>query len=293
MRPVPFLAKKPKVDIVPVGSPLLGGVLYLQDKGPNSLTPNENPLDDQQQRAKQQKLAIALEKRVKEIAQEKNISKVEARKKLYGSQIQRADEVEVDEDEGSFFDYLTETEQKLVFDLEEDQKTIKIRAATRMIQYRAAIPVVVKEAAEAKSRELKVEPLSTPLGDNDVIRFGEYTIALRNYAGYGSERIEVKDTPIPLNPGDVLFLCDSATSQVKVGYDGWTEEDTKSYLGENLIVAIHEFYMVQAGEAVNEAEALPEGEEVDVEDMGETQSPSSTGETSFSDSNTSDVVTLA
>jgi len=294
MKPIPFLAAKPKVEIVPVGSPSIGGILYLQSKGASSLTPNENPIDDQELRKRQQKLAIALEKRVKEIAQEKNISKAEARKKLYGSQVKQAGDepqVEVDDNEEGFFDFLGPDEQKLVFDLEEDSKTIKIRAATRMIQYRAAIPVIVREPAEAKSREIKVEPLSHPLGSGDVVRFGDYVVALRNHAGYGAERIEVQDTPIPLKQAEVGYLCDSASSQIKVGFPEWTEEDTKDLLGEQLILAIHDFYMVEAGEAVDEK--LPEGEEVTEESVGEQTSPSSIGDESSSGSNTSDALTLA
>jgi hypothetical protein len=86
----------------------------------------------------------------------------------------------------------------------------------------------------------------------------------------------------------VGYLCDRDTSQIKVGFSDWTTDDTSELIGEELIAQLYQFYQVEAGEAVNE-NALPEGNEEIVEEMGE--SLLSSGETYISDSNISVVPT--
>jgi hypothetical protein len=178
-----------------------------------------------------------------------------------------------------------------MYALQADARTLAIRAATYMLQHRAAVPVVLREDSQPKARELKIEPLTTPIGADDVVRFGDYTFAVRGYANYGSEVLEIKDAPIPLSKGEVGYLCDKATSQVKVGFPEWELRDTEDYIGEELIAELYRFYQIEAGEA---AEAQLEGEEVESEDdLGESTSPSLTGDSftldsSGSESETSD-----
>jgi hypothetical protein len=292
MKPIPFLAKRPKLTIIPVGTELTG-VVYLQKQG--YITPNENPVDFQEQQKKQRQFFTAYNGRVKQLAQELNLSQAEVRTKLAGLQTGEADpdspkDAIVDTGE-SFLDYLDEKTLELMYQLQSDARTLAIRAATYMLQHRAAVPIVLREPAEPKARELKIEPLTTPIGADDVVRFGDYTFAVRGYANYGSEVLEIKDAPIPLSKGEVGYLCDKATSQVKVGFPEWELRDTEDYIGEELIAELYRFYQIEAGEA---AEAQLEGEEVESEDdLGESTSPSLTGDSftldsSGSESETSD-----
>lgn len=286
MKPIPFLAKRPKLTIVPVGTELTG-VVYLQKQG--FITPNENPVDFQEQQKKQRQFFTAYNKRVKELAKELNLSQAEVRTKLAGLQTGDADpdapkDAIVDTGE-SFLDYLDSETLELMYQLQADARTLAIRAATYMLQHRAAVPVILRQDAEPKARELKVEPITTPIGSDDIIRFDDYTVAARGYANYSAETLEVKDTPIPLKKGTVGYLCDRESSQVKVGFPDWTLTDTENFIGEELIAELYRFYQIEAGEA---AEAQLDGEEVEIdEDLGE--SPSSTGEGSTIDSSTSDV----
>jgi hypothetical protein len=288
MRPIPFLAKRPKLIIVPVGTEATGFV-YLQKQG--FITPNENPVDFQEQQKKQRQFFTAYNKRVKELAKELNLSQAEIRTKLAGLQTGDADpdspkDAIVDTGE-SFLDYLDSDTLELMYQLQADARTLAIRAATYMLQHRAAVPVIIRQDADSKARELKIEPLTTPIGSDDIIRFDDYTVAARGYANYGSETLEVKDIPIPLKKGTVGYLCDRESAQVKVGFPDWTVTDTENFIGEELIAELYRFYQIEAGEAA-EAQLDGESEEVEMdEDLGE--SPSSTGEKSTLDYNTSDV----
>lgn len=288
MKPIPFLAKRPKLEVVPVGSELTGYV-YLQKQG--YITPNENPVDFQEQQKKQRQFFTAYNKRVKELSHEMGLSQAEVRTKLAGLQTGEADpdapkDAVVDTGE-SFLDYLDEKTLELMYQLQSDARTLAIRAATYMLQHRAAVPVVLREPAEPKSRELKVEPLSSPIGSDDIVRFGDYTVAVRGFANYGSSTLEVKDTPIPLKKGEVGYLCDRDSAQVKVGFPEWTITDTEDYIGEELIAELYRFYQVEAGEA---ADAAMSDEEVEDIEVGESEmSPLLTGQPSSSDSSTSEL----
>lgn len=287
MKPIPFLAKRPTLQVVPVGSELTGYV-YLQKQG--YITPNENPVDFQEQQKKQRQFFTAYNSRVKQLAQELNLSQAEVRTKLAGLQTGEADpdapkDAVVDTGE-SFLDYLDEKTLELMYQLQSDARTLAIRAATYMLQHRAAVPVVLREPAEPKSRELKVEPLSSPIGNDDIVRFGDYTVAVRGFANYGASTLEVKDTPIPLKKGEVGYLCDRESAQVKVGFPDWTIKDTEDYIGEELIAELYRFYQVEAGEA---ADAAISDAEVENEDLGDSEtSPLLTGGKSSSDSSISE-----
>jgi hypothetical protein len=288
MKLIPFLAKRPKLVIVPIGTEATGFV-YLQKQG--FITPNENPVDFQEQQRKQRRFFTAYNKRVKDLSKEMGLSQAEVRTKLAGLQTGDADpnapkEAIVDTGE-SFLDYLDSDTLELMYQLQADARTLAIRAATYMLQHHAVVPVITRESSEPKSRELKIEGVTTPIGDGDVVRFGDYTVAVRGYANYGSEILEIKDAPIPLNKGEVGYLCDKATSQVKVGFPDWELKDTEDYIGEELISELYRFYQIEAGEA---AEAQLEGEETkEVEIDEDVNFPLSTGARSSSDSSISDV----
>lgn len=261
MKPIPFLAKRPALQVVPVGSEVTGFV-YLQKQG--FITPNENPVDFQEAQRKQRKFFTAYNKRVKQLAQELNLSQSEVRNKLTGLQTGDANpengEAVVDTGE-SFLDYLDSETLELMYELQSDARTLAIRAATYMLQHRAAVPVILREDAEAGTRQLKIEPLTTPIGTDDIVRFDDYTVAVRGFTNYGSSTLEVKDTPIPLKKGKVGYLCDRESAQVKVGTSDWTIKDTEDYIGEELIAELYRFYQVEAGEAADiDPEALEAGE---------------------------------
>ena len=288
MKPIPFLAKRPELKIIPVGSDLTGYV-YVQKQG--FITPNENPKDYQMLQKKNREFFLAYNSRVKELAKEKEVSIPEMRKFLEELQGGKQGEASIDTGE-SFLDYLDDKTAEIMFTLQEDARTLAIRAATFMLQHRAAIPVILRESAEPKARELKVEGITNPLGAEDILRFGDYTVAVRNYANYGATNVEVKDIPVPLEKGTVGYLCDKSSAQVKVGFSDWSVDDTQNAIGEELIAELYRFYQVEAGEAadIDNAGEL-EGAEVDEADLGEATTPLSTGETSILDSNGSDVET--
>jgi hypothetical protein len=334
MKSIPFLAKRPKLIVVPVGTEATGFV-YLQKQG--FITPNENPVDFQEAQRKQRKFFTAYNKRIKELSKELQMSQAEVRTKLGslstdksasdGMDIQKqamarwrrefrsqngrspntdedlnqkaelrkawvaefeeknlrspgSDEIPEyffipsDEEDESMLDFLDDETLELMYSLQEDARTLAIRAATYMLQHRAAVPVVLRESAEVKARELKIEPISTLIAEDDVIRFytedGSYTVAVRSLANYGAETLQIKDSPIPLKKGAVGYLCDRESSQVKVGFPDWTVKDTEDHLGEALIAELYGFYQVEAGEAadIDEAKAIEAGE-VESADMGE------------------------
>jgi hypothetical protein len=261
MKPIPFLAKRPELKVSPVGTEATGFV-YLQKQG--FITPNENPVDFQEQQKKQRQFFTAYNARVKELSKELNLSQAEVRTKLAGLQTGDANpeggDAIVDTGE-SFLDFLDEKTLELMYQLQSDARTLAIRAATFMIQHRAVVPFTLREDAEPGSRQLKVDPISTPIGSGDILRFGDYTVVARGAANYNAMVIEVQDTPIALKKADVGYLCDRDTAQVKVGSSNWEVKDTEDNLGEELIAELYRFYQVEAGEAVDidEAKAL-EGE---------------------------------
>ena len=276
MKLIPFLAKRPKLEVIPVGSELTGFV-YLQKQG--FITPNENPVDFQEQQKKQRQFFTAYNGRVKQLAQELNLSQAEVRTKLAGLQTGDANpdggEAIVDTGE-SFLDYLDEKTLELMYQLQSDARTLAIRAATYMIQHRAVIPVTLREDADAGVRQLKVDPISTPIGSGDILRFGDYTVIARGAANYNAMVIEVENTPIPLKKSDVGYLCDRENAQVKVGSSGWEIKDTEDNLGEELIAELYGFYQVEAGEAADIDEAKELEGEVDDVDAGELETATAT-----------------
>jgi hypothetical protein len=340
MKPIPFLAKRPKLVVVPVGTEATGFV-YLQKQG--FITPNENPVDFQEAQRKQRKFFTAYNKRIKELARDLDMSQAEVRTKLGslsagasasdGMDIQKqamarwrrefraqnkrspntdedltqkaelrkawvaefedkqgrspsSDEIPEyffipsDEDDETMIDYLDDDTLELMYSLQEDARTLAIRAATYMLQHRAAVPVIVREDADAGARQLKIEPLTTPMGSEDIVRFDDYVVAARGAANYGSELLDVKDTPIKLTKGQVGYLCDRASAQVKVGFLDWSVEDTENYLGEDLIGSLYGFYQVEAGEAADISDEMKELEgevEIDAEGESEMTTPSLIG----------------
>lgn len=284
MKVIPFLAKKPKIVMVPVGNDLTGTVFLLKR---GYISPSESPVDYQTLERNRRKFFVAYNARVKELAKERNESIAETRKYLESLQGGEQGDVQIDTGE-TFMDALDDETLEVMFRLQEDTRTLSIRAATYMLKYRAAIPVILTKNAEAGSRKLSVEPLTNPIGSGDLVRFDDYIVKVRDYANYGSETLMVEDLPIPLTVKSVGYLCDRDTSQIKVGFSDWTTDDTSELIGEELIAQLYQFYQVEAGEAVNE-NALPEGNEEIVEEMGE--SLLSSGETYTSDSNISVVPT--
>lgn len=265
MKAIPFLAKRPEFVVVPVGTETTGFV-YLQKQG--FITPNENPKDFQELQKKQRQFFLAYNARVKELAKEKNMSVPEMRNFLNSLQGGEAGETIVDTGE-TFTDYLDDKTAEIMFTLQEDARTLSIRAATYMLRHRAAVPVILREDAEPKSRQLKVEQISTPLGTGDILRFGDYTVVVRNFSNYNANVVEVEDIPIPLKKGEVGYLCDRETAQVKVGSPDWSIQDTEDYLGEDLVYELYRFYQVEAGEAADIDETKELDGEVESEEPGE------------------------
>ncbi|MBD3882179.1 hypothetical protein IFO70_10450 [Phormidium tenue FACHB-886] len=251
---LPF-STAPKVEIVPIGNPEIG-VIHLQKK--RGITPNENPVDLQAEGTRQAQTQLLLESAIARLAKEEEISRKEARKLLFDSS------TEADSDAPSMYDYLTPDESKELLNLRDNQAAIAIKAATLFIKHRIAYPVTLTSAVKAEAKTLHAEPLSFEIQAERVLLFDGVRVTVNAYHDAESEEISAK-IPAPLEAGRVGYLCRETGYKPAIGAPEWTEEDTKNYLTEELILEIYNFYQLEmaGGEPEQspapEAEAAPEG----------------------------------
>lgn len=290
MKNLPFVCS-PKHKVVPVGNAEIG-TLYLLSKG--GITPNENPVNFQEQQRKQQRFLLKLNKRIQALAKEADVPVSVMRKKVMEADTAQKSaedgaliEAEVDDSGGQgIFDYLDEETADLLFGLQEDKRAIAIRAATFMLSKRVAYPVKLKANALAGSQSLVIETPQSPIGEGSHVKFGSSYVEVSKSlipspTEDGSSVLGVRETLISLKDGDVGYLCAAESTSLKIGYPEWSEIDTKDYLSEELISALYDFYLTESG-AVPETDEPVEKLEI---------SPSSTGEKSTTDSSGSELET--
>lgn len=273
---LPFV-NKPAEEIEVVGNENTGQLHLVKRHG---ITPNENPSDFQLQQKKQQKFLLKLTQRIKELAREEGIPVAEMRKRVMGGVVEEpstkkddepiSPEV-VDEDEQQLFDYLDEETAELLFNLQEDKARLAIRAATFMLQYRVVYPIVVLSNAVSGSKSINIESPQMVIDAGTSIHFGG-----RNYLEVSEQLIpnfehgevlSVNQTSFEITENDVGFLCVPGKRILQKGHPGWTEDDTRTYLSEEMIALLFNFYQVEAG-VISE---LPTDEESEGGDEGEEQ----------------------
>lgn len=287
MKNLPFVCK-PTHKVVPVGNSEIG-VLYLLSKG--GITPNENPVNFQEQQRKQQKFLLKLNKRIQALAKEYDVPVGVMRKKVMESDAsqKRAEDgalvdAEVDDNDGQgIFDYLDEDTADLLFGLQEDKRAIAIRAATFMLQRRVAYPVKLKANALAGSQSLVIETPQAPVGEGAHIKFGSSYIEVSKSlipspTEDNTSLLSVRETLTSLTDGDVGYLCEADSTGLKIGYPEWGVDDTRDYLGEELISALYEFYLKESGAVPeNEVDTEAEGKSLTASSQSLTGARSSTG----------------
>jgi hypothetical protein len=276
---LPFLSQ-PKEEIVPIGNDDVG-VLHLIKRW--GISPDENPVELQEGINKQVRLMLLVEKATKRLADEKGISKPEARNKLFAAPVKKADAdgdeavaVEMDE-EISLYDYLDQAETVELMGLQGDTDTVAIRAASLLIQHRVVYPVeLLEDVPEAVGpTEALVKPLGFEVPREAKFKFihgfAATTVETAIGSREGSEKIVFKGVKTPLKAGWIGYLIDPETNKVKRGAD-WTEADTKEYLTNTLIRAVYDFYRVESGGLPD----IKELEEAGGDSSGEAETSTST-----------------
>jgi hypothetical protein len=162
----------------------------------------------------------------------------EAKKLIYEALLRP--DVEVVE-EVDLYDYLSADQTSKLLSLQEDGRNTAIMAATLFIQKRLAYPVVLTAEGKAKAVQLEIEPIRFPVCAGNTIRFGDCTIEVSGEVSFDSEILPIKALGQKLPANSVGFLLDISGKE-KIGDEAWTIDDTKTYLTEQQIQSIFEFY---------------------------------------------------
>ncbi|EKU98040.1 hypothetical protein Lepto7375DRAFT_7299 [Leptolyngbya sp. PCC 7375] len=157
----------------------------------------------------------------------------------------------VDDDENELFDYLDEQTAELLFSLQEDKARLAIRAATFMLKYRVVYPVVALANSVAGSKHIHVQPPQAPIEKNVSVRFGPHKYAETTellVPGFNqTDTLHVDELPFEIKDGDVGFICQPGSINLKIGFPDWTEQDTRDNIPEELIALLFQFYQKEAG----------------------------------------------
>ncbi|MFG6101200.1 hypothetical protein U2F10_03030 [Leptothoe sp. EHU-05/26/07-4] len=199
-------------------------------------------------------------------------------------------------DENELFDYLDEQTAELLFNLQEDKARVEIRAATFMLKYRVVYPVVALSNSVAGSRRINIQPPQAPIEKNVSVRFGPHqyaeTTELLVPGLNQTDTLHVDELPFEIKDGDVGFICQPGSRNLKIGFPDWSEEDTRDSIPEELIALLFQFYQKEAGIVADLDTDDAEDSTGTPEDEGNLLSPSnepsqtlpSIGETSTTDS---------
>ena len=294
MKGLPFLTLPKEKQIAEIGDEGTGVVHLLKRSG---VTPKENPADMQERQKKTAKVQALLIKATQRLAKNENISRTEARKRLFATPTKSAENGEQVEEEGAgLYDHLEPEEVEMFLQLQIETQELRIRAATLMIQFRIAFPVEVVALAKAGSEALEVKPIGFGIPAGDRILFGDIVVEVSDYADEGSLTIQVEKLKAPIRPETVGYLCFKDASTAKIGDPNWTQPDTESLLLESQVQLLYDFYRMEAAglDSIEELYAEEDNELGSGEDSSATLSDSSssrllTGEISISDSNGLDV----
>lgn len=209
---------------------------------------------------------------------------------------------EITDDDNQLFDYLDEETADLLFALQEDKAKLAIRAATFMLKYRVAYPVVAAESAMVGAKSLMIQVPQTAIEKNTSIRFApnKYVESLEMVVpGLGEyESLIIDDLSFQIEENDTGFICDKGTRKLKIGFHDWEEKDTRDNLPEELISMLYNFYQIEAGILVesdenDEDEGDEDGGNLLMSSLNQLPQNQLTGETSTTDSNGLESQTVA
>lgn len=298
MKGLPFLVLPKQKQIVPIGDETTG-VVHLLKKG--GISPKENPADMQERQKKTARVQALLIKATQRLAQAEDISRTEARKRLFAMPTKSAKDGEPVEREGlGLYDSLEPDEIETFLQLQGETEELKIRAATLMIQFRIAFPVEVVALAKAGSEVIEVKPIGFEVHAGDRISFnnGDIIAEVKEHRDEQSLSIPVIKLKAPLKPETLGYLCFKGTESPKIGDPDWTQEATENFLLERQIQLMYDFYRMDTA-GLDSIEALYVEEEGD-DELGSGEDSSAalnsssdsrllTGEISTSDFNGLDV----
>lgn len=285
----PF-AITPRTKITSVGD-LESGIFYLLRKG--SITPKENPINQQEIEIQAAKTQISLMRAVSRLAEKENISKTAARQKLFNTKLKRAEDGQdsaiatVDDDSAddglTMYDYLEESEALELISLstKNNEFDVKVGAVTLFIKFRMLFPIKLAQETEVNSNEIKVEEIPQNLDVGTKIKFGKTYLVVSEYAEAGSELISVQTCPTKLMSESVGFICEKDSRKELVGIDKyeeelqiedgekWNEDTTKEFLTLKQIDDIFTFYQKEAGVNIAELTNKEDASDTALKDEGE------------------------
>ena len=161
------------------------------------------------------------------------------------------DPITSDSDQNEIFDYLDEQTADLLFGLQEDKARLMIRAATFMLKHRVVYPIVSLSNSVAGSKSIHIQPPQTPIEKNTSIRFGPHKYAETTeilIPGLNpTDTLHIDELAFQVNDGDVGFICQNGSRNLKIGFPDWTEQDTRNEIPEELISLLFNFYQKEAG----------------------------------------------
>lgn len=265
MKHSPFQTKKRTViEIEAIGDESTG-IIYLAKRG--GITPAENPVDLQESIKRESEATLIFLEAVKACATKHGITNADARKRIFpeptldvenpAGTITKGVTIEGDD----LYDYLDPREIAQLISLQSEGREVALQAATLFIQRRMAYPIVVVEDAKAKLNQIAIEPLRYQVATGNNFKFGDTIISASESAGFDAEILMTTQLPRELSAGEVGYLLEGVSGQIKIGDPNWTLEDTRSYLQESQINAIYNFYQSEIGRGPVKTTDDADGEE--------------------------------
>jgi hypothetical protein len=294
-----------KVELVPV--------VQMDDRSiwfakVGSITPDINPVDQQEREKKKARITALLFEAGDELARQKGISPEDARQLFFPKLTKDGQEVTP----LNFFDYLSKDDKAELLLLQSETQDIEIMAATLFMRYRLAYEIVVTENSHAKARQLYVQDpwFDVHVGDTYKTQNG---LVIEITEAYDPESGSIGILPVDaIEAGTIAFLYNKVRHSYTLGDKDWTVDDTRQFMTtstglgdeDRQIQLLYHFYQEEAGlrkpGAVIESEAqeladTSEGNELETMPDKPLQitatQPLSTGVGSTSDYNTWDAET--
>ena len=258
------------------------------------ITSNENPQDSQEAESNAAGLQWTLLKAIERVAEQEQISKSKARKLIFGAKLPKEveegeegdskaiakNDVEVDKDEPSIEDYLTEAEFMSLSELRGSRRQMLREAMTSMMRYRMAYTIDLTEAIPTgKSGEFSVSILpsffAAPGGSEFLCKTGVWVLAKPLKSGDRVATFKATDNPPSekVKSEESMYLLDSSTGLEKVGAPDWNENMTRNS-PYGVQAALRNFFEAEAAglsqselsKALDEANEGPETEPTEADE---------------------------
>jgi len=273
-----------------------------------SITPDINPVDQQEREKKKARITALLFEAGDELARQRGISSEDARQLFFPKITKDGQEVTPI----NFFDYLSKNDKAELLLLQSETQDIEIMAATLFMQYRLAYEIVVTEDAKAKTRQLYIKDSWFDVQVGDTYKTQEGLI-IEVTEAYDPESGSIGILPVgAIESGTIAFLYNKVRHSYTLGDKDWTVENTRQFMTtstgmgdeDRQIQLLYHFYQEEAGLRKPEAATKPEEmESVDTSEGNELETmpdkpllitatqPLSIGDGSTSDYNTWDAET--